>query len=95
MFRRRLSDLVALADARGKVAALTETGVETVPDSTWWTGPLLPALRDDPVARRIAWVLVWRNANMATDRPNHRAARDVPAAREVRARPLNGGDRRR
>jgi mannan endo-1,4-beta-mannosidase len=71
VFRRRMRDVVELADAKGKLAAVTETGVETVPDSTWWTGTLLPAFRDDTVARRISWVLVWRNANMETDRKNH------------------------
>ena len=68
---RRLRDVVELAEARGKVAALTETGVEGVPDPEWWTGTLLGALRSDSVARRVAWVLVWRNANNATDRPGH------------------------
>jgi mannan endo-1,4-beta-mannosidase len=71
---RRLRDVVTLADARGKVAALTETGVETVPDSLWWTRTLLPALDADSLTRRIAWALVWRNANAATDRPNHHYA---------------------
>jgi len=68
---RRLRDVVELAGVRGKLAAVTETGVETIPDSTWWTGTLLPAIEGDPVAKGIAWVLVWRNANKDTDRPNH------------------------
>jgi mannan endo-1,4-beta-mannosidase len=54
--------LVAEAERRGKVAALTETGYETVPDSLWWTGTLRRAIASDSLARRIAWVLVWRNA---------------------------------
>jgi len=53
------------AGARGKIAALTETGFETIPDSTWWTGKLLAAIAHDSLTRRIAWVLVWRNANRA------------------------------
>lgn len=57
--------LVTTAEARGKIAALTETGYGTIPDSTWWTSKLLPAIKSDPVGRRIAWVLVWRNANRA------------------------------
>jgi mannan endo-1,4-beta-mannosidase len=83
---RRLRDVVELAEARGKLAALTETGVETVPDSTWWTRTLLPALRDDPVARRISWVLVWRNANPVGDRANHFYApyRGHPSAADFR-----------
>jgi len=63
--------LVEQAEARGKIAAFTETGYETIPDSTWWTRKLLAAIRADPVAQRIAWVLVWRNANRQLDRPDH------------------------
>ena len=59
----RLARLVRLADARGKLAALTETGLEGVPDDDWWTNRLLRAIEADPDARRIAWALVWRNAN--------------------------------
>ncbi len=68
---RRLRDIVELAEARGKIAAMTETGVLSVPDSTWWTGTLLGALESDPVARRIAWVLVWRNATTSPGGPVH------------------------
>ena len=59
----RLRTLVRLAEARGKIAALTETGSEGVRSPTWWTGRLLRAIESDPISRRIAWVLVWRNAN--------------------------------
>ncbi len=58
-----LTSLGELAASRGKIAALTETGYETIPDSTYWTGKLLAAITATPAARRIAWVLVWRNAN--------------------------------
>ncbi len=67
---RRLRLLVGMAEARGKPAALTETGQEGVPSPTWWTGRLLRALTADPMARRIAWALVWRNAH-AADKPGH------------------------
>ena len=60
---RRLSTVARLADARGKIAALTETGLEGVPDADWWTNRLLRAIEADPDARRIAYALVWRNAN--------------------------------
>jgi mannan endo-1,4-beta-mannosidase len=71
VFVRRMHDVAEIASARGKIAAIAETGVETVPDSTWWTGTLLPALKNDSLTRRMAYVLVWRNANLATDRKNH------------------------
>jgi len=66
-----LAWLVRQAGERGKIAALTETGVEGVPDSTWWTGKLLKAITADPEAKGIAWALVWRNANAERDRAGH------------------------
>ena len=71
LFVKRLALLSKMARERGKLAALTETGVETVPDPDWWTGTLLPALKAPEVGGGIAYVLVWRNANDATDRKNH------------------------
>ena len=66
---RQLRLLVEMAEERGKVAALTETGLERIPEEGWWTGRLLRYIKADPVAARIAWVLVWRNA-----RPEHHYA---------------------
>ena len=66
---RRLRMLARMARERGKLAALTETGVETVPDPRWWTGTLLPALKE--AGGGLAYVLVWRNANREHDRPGH------------------------
>ena len=54
--------LVEIAEERNKVAALTETGLERIPEKNWWTDRLLQQIKADPVAARIAWVLVWRNA---------------------------------
>jgi mannan endo-1,4-beta-mannosidase len=71
VFARRLRDVVELAEARGKIPALTETGVEAVPDSMWWTGTLLAGIKSDSVARRIAWVLVWRNATFEREHRHH------------------------
>ena len=61
----RLRMVAAMARARGKLAALTETGVETVPDPNWWTGMLLPALKE--AGGGVSYVLVWRNANKAAE----------------------------
>ena len=66
-----LAWLVEQAEARGKIPALTETGAEGVPDPRWWTGRVLAALTAEPAARRVAWVLVWRNANAERDRAGH------------------------
>jgi mannan endo-1,4-beta-mannosidase len=61
--------LVEMAEERGKVSAFTETGLESIPEENWWTERLLQYIKADPVAARIAWVMVWRNA-----RPNHHYA---------------------
>jgi mannan endo-1,4-beta-mannosidase len=48
-----------------KVAAFTETGLESIPDTTWWTETLLKALKSAKL--QLAYVLVWRNdANSPT-----------------------------
>lgn len=67
----RLEHLVRWARKRGKLAALTETGVEALPDPKWWTGTLLPALTASADTRSIAYVLVWRNANAAQEKRQH------------------------
>lgn len=52
------------ARKRKKPAAFTETGLETVNQTNWWTGVLYPTI--DKV--ELAYVMVWRNAY---ERPNH------------------------
>lgn len=66
---RQLRMLVEMAEERNKLAAFTETGLESIPEESWWTGRLLKNIKADPVATRISWVLVWRNA-----RPDHHYA---------------------
>jgi mannan endo-1,4-beta-mannosidase len=43
-----------------KLAAFTETGLESIPNPTWWTKTLLKILRTDKTMR-LCYVLVWRN----------------------------------
>jgi mannan endo-1,4-beta-mannosidase len=62
---------VTQAETRRKIPALTETGQNAVRDSTWWTGQLARAIAGDSVSRRIAYVLVWRNAYRATRNDDH------------------------
>jgi mannan endo-1,4-beta-mannosidase len=42
-----------------KLAAFTETGLESIPNTTWWTGTLLKTLQSGNL--RLTYVLVWRN----------------------------------
>jgi mannan endo-1,4-beta-mannosidase len=43
----------------GKLAAFTETGLESIPNPTWWTETLLKALKTQGL--KLSYVLVWRN----------------------------------
>ena len=59
-----LEIIVSLAKERNKIAALTETGVgQRATNATWWTDVLLEVLKSSPSTKKIAWVLVWRNAD--------------------------------
>lgn len=59
---RQLPLLTEIAREHGKIAALTETGFERIPQPEWWTKTLLPLLEPYP----LSYVLVWRNG-----RPDH------------------------
>jgi mannan endo-1,4-beta-mannosidase len=62
----KLNIVSTLAKEKHKLAALTETGLESIPDSLWWTSTLLPTLKKSKA--QLCYVLVWRNAN---DIPTH------------------------
>ena len=47
------------AKKSGKVAAFTETGLESIPNPTWWTETLLKTLKSPGL--ELGYVLVWRN----------------------------------
>ncbi|MCX6238835.1 MAG: glycosyl hydrolase [Bacteroidia bacterium] len=59
-----MSILLPIAKVNNKIAILSETGCESLPDPKWWTETLWPAIKDYP----IAYVLFWRNAH---DKPTH------------------------
>ena len=56
---RKLRIVSDYALKAGKLAAFTETGLESIPDPGWWTATLLKVMRMYPV--NLAYVLVWRN----------------------------------
>ncbi len=47
------------AKRAGKLAAFTETGLEAIPNTTWWTETLLKSLQKEKL--KLTYVLVWRN----------------------------------
>ena len=59
---RQLTTIVKLAEEKGKIAALSESGFETIPMDDWWTGVLLEGLTSDSTARKISYCMMWRNA---------------------------------
>ena len=65
-FLRNIRIAVDLAEERNKVAALTETGLERIPDQDWFSHRIVDPIINDPVARKLSWFLVWRNG-----RPDH------------------------
>ena len=56
---QKLKIVSTLAVRFRKLAAFTETGLESIPDTTWWTRVLLKAVKTAPL--RLCYVLVWRN----------------------------------
>lgn len=75
--QRMLNIIEKIGKEHNKIIAVTETGFEGVPDPQWWTGTLLPALNNHP----IAYALVWRNARERTTHhyapyPGHPSAED-------------------
>ena len=48
-----------LAQGKGKIAAMTETGLESITDSTFFTKTLLPVLKYK--GSKLAYVMLWRN----------------------------------
>ncbi|HEY0742914.1 MAG TPA: glycosyl hydrolase [Chryseosolibacter sp.] len=62
---RKLKIVSDFALKNGKLAAFTETGLESIPDPTWWTQTLLKVMRSENM--QLCYVLVWRNdTNSAT-----------------------------
>ncbi len=66
---KSLRTLVLLGERMNKPMALTETGLQSIPVDDWWTRYLLNPIRNDSTARKISYLLVWRNA-----RPGHHYA---------------------
>ena len=58
MLKDMLTKLAAIGMEHHKLMALSETGLEGLPDTKWWTEVLYPAIKEYP----ISYVLTWRNA---------------------------------
>ena len=58
-----LGIVVKLGQKMNKPVALTETGLESIPITNWWTDHVLEPIKSDPLASKISYMLVWRNSN--------------------------------
>jgi mannan endo-1,4-beta-mannosidase len=56
---KKLQIVSALAEKNGKLAAFTETGLESLTNPGWWNDVLLKVMKSDRI--RLCYVLVWRN----------------------------------
>lgn len=56
---KKLKIVSDYAKKAGKLAAFTETGLESIPNPVWWTETLLKALKTKGL--QLSYVLVWRN----------------------------------
>ncbi|HVF95969.1 MAG TPA: glycosyl hydrolase [Flavisolibacter sp.] len=56
---KKLKIVSDYAQKKGKLAAFTETGLESIPNGTWWTETLLKTLKSKGM--QLSYVLVWRN----------------------------------
>lgn len=56
---KKLKIVSDYAQKAHKLAAFTETGLESIPNNTWWTETLLKSLKAEKM--KLAYVLVWRN----------------------------------
>nr|AIA99594.1 hypothetical protein [uncultured bacterium contig00008(2014)] len=63
---RNLKIVTDYAAKSGKIPVIGETGMESIPDSTYFTQAVYPVISQ----YKIAWVLFWRNA-WESDKPNH------------------------
>ena len=78
-FLTALKLITEIAKEKDKVAALTETGLESVDNAQWFTDIILKPIKDNSSTVQIAWVLVWRNANTThhyAPYPGHSSATD-------------------
>lgn len=56
---KKLKIVDAFAKKNNKLAAFTETGLESIPNTTWYTATLLKSIKEAKV--EMSYVLVWRN----------------------------------
>ncbi|GAB5409833.1 MAG: hypothetical protein BalsKO_21980 [Balneolaceae bacterium] len=70
-FIQSLTMTAQIADSLGKIAALTETGLEAIPDPTFWTQTMLKGMKANKWTKKHVYVQVWRNATKKEENRDH------------------------
>lgn len=76
----KLHIVIEAAKLKNKYAALTETGLENVTNSTWFTQVLGAVLKDPLVAKELSYTMLWRSdekVHFFFTYPGHPAAEDA------------------
>ena len=77
---RKLHIVIEAAKEKRKLAALTETGSENIPDSLWFTRKLGVVLQDSLIKKELSYTMIWRNdpeTHFFFPYPGHPAADDA------------------
>ena len=70
-FVMSLELVVRLAEERGKIPTLSESGLDRIEIPNWWMDRLYHGINANESTRKIAYVLVWRNANHNAEERDH------------------------
>jgi mannan endo-1,4-beta-mannosidase len=63
---RNLQIVTAYAQKANKIPTIGETGMESIPDSAYFTQVVYPVIK----TYKVSWILFWRNA-WESDKPQH------------------------
>lgn len=63
---KMLEILADLAEEKGKIYTLSETGLETIPNNVWFTDVVMSTIETNSKTLGISYILFWRNG-----RPDH------------------------
>jgi mannan endo-1,4-beta-mannosidase len=66
-----LQSVVEIANEKNKIAALSEGGMNALPDPKFWTKRLLRAIKTNAQTKQLAYMMVWRNANREREGREH------------------------
>ena len=82
---RMLEIIDSLAHSHSKLMAISETGLETIPNPVWFTDVVLPTIKTNSATMNTSWILFWRNGrpdHFYAPYPGHPSAEDFKKFKE-------------